>query len=90
VSRDPLLARVHRSLIHLDDDRTLRRDVLEQVRRTVPFDAFAWMLTDPETTVGTAPLAEVPAWTVCQTWWHFDTPLDAAGLLAPREFLIVQ
>ena len=51
---------VRRSLIHTDDDRTLRRDVVEQVRRTVPFDAFAWLLTDPETTVGTAPLAEVP------------------------------
>ena len=24
------------------------------------FDAFAWLLTDPDTTVGTAPLAEVP------------------------------
>ncbi|HEU5486226.1 MAG TPA: helix-turn-helix transcriptional regulator [Microlunatus sp.] len=60
MSRDTFLAGIRRSLIHLDDDRTLRRDVLDQVRRTVPFDAFAWMLTDPETTVGTAPLAEVP------------------------------
>ncbi|GAA3614643.1 LuxR C-terminal-related transcriptional regulator [Microlunatus ginsengisoli] len=38
----------------------MRRAVLEQLRRSVPFDAFAWLLTDPETTVGTSPLAEVP------------------------------
>lgn len=60
MSRTTFLEGVHRSLIPIDDDRTLRRNVVEQVRRTVPFDAFAWMLTDPETTVGTAPLAEVP------------------------------
>lgn len=60
VSRDTFLVGVQRSLAEVDDDRTLRRVVLEQVRRTVHFDAFAWLLTDPDTTVGTAPLAEVP------------------------------
>ena len=60
VSRDTFLVGVHRSLACVDDDRTLRRAVVEQVRRTVPFDAFAWLLTDPDTTVGTAPLADVP------------------------------
>jgi DNA-binding CsgD family transcriptional regulator len=60
VSRDTFLVGVHRSLARVDDDRSLRRAVLEQVRRTVHFDAFAWLLTDPDTTVGTAPLAEVP------------------------------
>lgn len=60
VSRDTFLLGVQRSLAHVDDDRLLRRVVLEQVRRTVHFDAFAWLLTDPDTTVGTAPLAEVP------------------------------
>jgi DNA-binding CsgD family transcriptional regulator len=60
VSRDTFLVGVHRSLVRVDDDRSLRRAVLEQVRRTVHFDAFAWLLTDPDTTVGTAPLAEVP------------------------------
>lgn len=60
VSHDTFLAGVHRSLARVDDDRTLRRTVLEQVRRIVGFDAFAWLLTDPDTTVGTAPLAEVP------------------------------
>ena len=60
MSRDTFLAGVHRSLTDVGDDRTLRRLVIEQVRRTVHFDAFAWLLTDPDTTVGTAPLAEVP------------------------------
>lgn len=60
VSQRSFLAGVHRSLARVDDDRILRRAVLEQVRRTVHFDAFAWLLTDPDTTVGTAPLAEVP------------------------------
>ena len=26
----------------------------------VKFDAYAWLLTDPETEVGSAPLADVP------------------------------
>ncbi|HNI35827.1 MAG TPA: hypothetical protein PLV93_10530, partial [Microthrixaceae bacterium] len=57
---DTFLAGVHRSLAHVEDDRRLRRAVVEHVRRTIGFDAFAWLLTDPDTTVGTAPLAEVP------------------------------
>ena len=60
VSRDTFLAGVRRSLFHVYDDRILRRNVVEQLRGTVAFDAFAWLLTDPDTTVGTAPLAEVP------------------------------
>ena len=43
------------------DDRTLRLRVLAELRRAVPFDAYAWVLTDPETSVGSAPLADVPA-----------------------------
>ena len=58
----------------VDDDRTLRRAVVEQLRRTVPFDAFAWLLTDPDTTVGTAPLAEVPCLDQSlHVWWHSAT-----------------
>lgn len=57
---DTFLAGVHAVLDLEDDDRVLRRAVLDRIRRTVPFDAYAWLLTDPETTVGTAPLADVP------------------------------
>ena len=42
------------------DTRTLRLQVLAELRRAVPFDAYAWVLTDPETQVGCAPLADVP------------------------------
>lgn len=42
------------------DSPTLRSLLLEEIRRVVGFDAYAWLLTDPETSVGTAPLADVP------------------------------
>ena len=42
------------------DTRTLRLRLLDELRRTVGFDAYAWLLTDPETCVGSAPLADVP------------------------------
>jgi DNA-binding CsgD family transcriptional regulator len=42
------------------DSRTLRAEVLAEIRRLVPFDAYAWLLTDPETRVGTAPVAHMP------------------------------
>ncbi len=35
-------------------------ELLEEIRRVVGFDAYAWLLTDPETSVGTSPLADVP------------------------------
>src|SRR3954463_6491806 len=40
--------------------RTLRITLLGELRRAIPFDAYAWVLTDPETQVGSAPLADVP------------------------------
>jgi DNA-binding CsgD family transcriptional regulator len=42
------------------DAKPLRVDLLAAIRRTVPFDAYAWIITDPETWVGCAPLADVP------------------------------
>jgi DNA-binding CsgD family transcriptional regulator len=42
------------------DALSLRLAVLEEIRRAVEFDAHAWLLTDPETEVGSAPLADVP------------------------------
>jgi hypothetical protein len=44
----------------LVDARTLRLELLKELRQTVPFDAYAWLLTDPETSVGSSPLADVP------------------------------
>lgn len=42
------------------DARSLRLQLVGEIRRAVPFDAFAWLLTDPETSVGSSPLAAVP------------------------------
>lgn len=54
------VARLCLSGAHQDDARILRLALLEEIGRTVPFDAHAWLLTDPETEVGCAPLADVP------------------------------
>ena len=42
------------------DDRALRAQILHVIGRFVPFDTYAFLLTDPATTVGCSPLAEVP------------------------------
>jgi DNA-binding CsgD family transcriptional regulator len=42
------------------DDRRLRVDLLGKLRRVVSFDAYVFLLTDPETAVGSSPLADVP------------------------------
>jgi DNA-binding CsgD family transcriptional regulator len=42
------------------DDRVLRRRVLDTIGGLVPFEHFAFVLTDPVTTVGVSPLAQVP------------------------------
>jgi DNA-binding CsgD family transcriptional regulator len=42
------------------DARTLRLRLLAAIGPAVGFDAYAWLLTDPETSVGSAPLADVP------------------------------
>ena len=41
------------------DERNLRVRLLDEVRRVVPFDASVWLLTDPETTVGSSPVADL-------------------------------
>lgn len=42
------------------DARAFRLQILEELRRAVRFDAYAWLLTDPRTAVGAAPVADVP------------------------------
>jgi DNA-binding NarL/FixJ family response regulator len=41
-------------------NRALRQGLLEEISRNVGFDAYAWLLTDPETEVGCDPVADVP------------------------------
>jgi DNA-binding CsgD family transcriptional regulator len=54
------LARIERICASDGDARALRLSLLAEIRRAVGFDAYAWVLTDPETTVGASPLADVP------------------------------
>jgi len=45
------------------DATALRRQALDAMRAVIEFDDFAWLLTDPVTTVGVSPLAQVPSLT---------------------------
>jgi len=74
------------------DSRQFRARVIAHLRRDVPFDWYAFVLTDPVTAVGVDPLAEVPAGvalpqlisakylTVLNRW----TSLTAAATLGDR------
>lgn len=42
------------------DDREMRSRILDVIRHFVPFDAYAFVLTDPTTSVGCSPVADVP------------------------------
>jgi len=57
-------ASVHRSVVRIcesaGDAATLRLRLIRELRAAIGFDAYAWLLTDPETWVGSAPLADVP------------------------------
>ncbi|WP_433067153.1 hypothetical protein [Dactylosporangium sp. CS-033363] len=57
---DRALERLRRIGDAAGDSRALRAAALAELARVVPFDAYVWPLTDPETAVGTAPLASVP------------------------------
>ena len=86
-----------------DDARELRLAVLAEILLTVGFDAYAWLLTDPETEVGGAPIAEVP-WlaelprqirlkylTTVNRWTTLDAPvalLRAATTNRPERSLV--
>ncbi len=54
-------ARVSDVCDHVVDARTLRQQVLAEIAHVIEFDAYVWLLTDPETSVGSAPLADVPS-----------------------------
>jgi DNA-binding CsgD family transcriptional regulator len=64
VPREAVIARARERVSavcgSVGDVGLLRREVLDEIRRVVPFDAYAWLVTDPETSVGSAPLADVP------------------------------
>ena len=69
----------------------------------MPFDAYAWLLTDPETSVGASPLADAPCLSELPTlirlkyltevnrWTRLETPVgllgEATGGELPRSLL---
>lgn len=67
--------------------RGLRQALLEEIGRHVGFDAYAWLLSDPETEVGCDPVADVPCLpelprlirlkyaTETNRWTHMTTPV---------------
>ncbi len=54
------LERVTRICDSETDARTLRLQLLDEIQQSIGFEAYAWLLTDPQTSVGSAPLADVP------------------------------
>jgi DNA-binding CsgD family transcriptional regulator len=52
--------RVERICASQTDLRSLRTRVLDELSRVLRFDAYAWVLTDPVTCVGAAPMAQIP------------------------------
>jgi DNA-binding CsgD family transcriptional regulator len=53
-------ARIGRRCDAVSDSREFRIAVVNELRPVVPFDAYAWLMTDPDTYVGSSPLADVP------------------------------
>ena len=39
---------------------TLRERILNELRKVIGFDAWVWLVTDPTTAVGSAPIAQIP------------------------------
>ena len=58
--RSQTLAQIERLCREPLDASTLRGRLLATLRQAVGFDAYVWLLTDPVTCVGAAPLADVP------------------------------
>lgn len=62
------LERIVRACRDVTDSRRLRLEVIAELRRVLDVDAYAWVLTDPATCVGVAPVADVP--------WLAELPLQ--------------
>lgn len=58
-SASGIVPRVQRVCDRHTTERALRVELAETLRSAAPFEDFAWLLTDPETSVGSAPLADV-------------------------------
>lgn len=94
---DHAVARITRICAEHDDARSLRLALIDEIRHIVAFDAYAWLLTDPETEVGCAPIADVP-WlaelprqirlkylTSVNRWTHLERPVVALRASTARR-----
>jgi DNA-binding CsgD family transcriptional regulator len=52
--------RIEQICLSTPDSTRLRIHVLDEIRKVVDHDAHVWLVTDPLTAVGSAPLADVP------------------------------
>jgi len=59
-SRARARGRIEAICAEFHDEKSLRLQVLAVLREVIDFDAYVWLLTDPVTAVGVAPLADVP------------------------------
>lgn len=55
------MERVTRRCRETTEERPLRVALIEELRRALGFDWYAWLLTDPDTEVGGSPLADTPS-----------------------------
>ncbi len=82
--------RVVRLCEAVGDPRDLRLRLLDELRTATGFDAYGFLLTDPETEVGCSPIADVPCLPELPrmtrlkylTGLHRWTALDGIGLLS--------
>jgi DNA-binding CsgD family transcriptional regulator len=92
VSTGTSLQRIERLCAAPLDERALREQTIIELGRVVSYDAYVWLLTDPVTTVGVSPLADVPSFPELPTTirlkyltgvnrWTTLTPDDPVGLL---------
>ncbi|MEO5832268.1 MAG: LuxR family transcriptional regulator, partial [Nakamurella sp.] len=59
-AHDHAESRIGRHCDAHSDARELRIAVANELRASLQFDSYAWMMTDPDTCVGSSPLADVP------------------------------
>lgn len=88
-----ILEQVDRVCAVETDGRTMRERLLDVLRGAIPFDAYVWLMTDPVTSVGSDPLADVPCLpelprlirlkylTSVNRWTSLVTREDMVGLL---------
>jgi DNA-binding CsgD family transcriptional regulator len=84
-------AAIRRACSHQVESRALRAEVVRVLGRHLPVDAYAFVLTDPETSVGVDPLASIPDLgalprlialrytTLTQRWTTIAHPVSLAG-----------